>query len=163
MALRWRHAPKRVLRPSKRHLRRHPAQSRPGDDPAAAWSLGPSPTGRAAPSQFARHRLFRSTLSSAAKLPETSFTIFFDFNRHRELVLGPARPFEKAFFATSVDQRQHGQQRGDRKRRYELIFIVEDSRPRAAWVVGLAADMARHHRHRAELAHGAGHCTAVTP
>src|SRR5438067_3588454 len=83
------------------------------DGPSSA-NNSPSPT-------------FRSTSSSAAKLPNF-FTMFltsivtwiclWDLS-----FVQP--PFEDGLHHQG-DQRQHGQQRRDRERRYELIFIIED-------------------------------------
>jgi hypothetical protein len=67
-------------------------------------------------------------------------------------------PFVQTLFENGLhdqrDQGQHRQQRGNRKRRHELILIIENF-DQQRHGVGLAADMARHHGHRAELAHGA--------
>ena len=60
-------------------------------------------------------------------------------------------PFEHAL-EHQRDEREPRQQRGDREGGDEIILVVEDldvQRHR----VGLAADMARDDRHRAELAH----------
>src|SRR5262245_33697210 len=105
------------------------------DGPSSA-SNSPSPT-------------FRSTLSSAAKLPNfftIPLTSIVTWN------LSFVQPPLENRLHHQGDQRQHGQQRGDRERRYELIFIVEDL-DQQRHGVGLAADVARHDRHRAELAH----------
>src|SRR5436305_6332062 len=97
----------------------------------------------------------RSTLSSAAKLPNfltmslTSMVTWFVpwFLSFVEAALEHGLHDQR-------DQRQHRQQRRNRKRRHELIFIVENL-DQERHGVGLAADMARHHGDRAELAHGA--------
>src|SRR3954470_10008362 len=96
----------------------------------------------------------RSTLSSAVKLPNF-LTMFLT-----SMVTWPV-PWFLSFVEAALenglhdqrDQRQHRQQRRNRERRYELIFIVEDL-DQERHRVGLAADMARHHGHRTELAHG---------
>src|SRR6476660_90339 len=95
---------------------------------------------------------FKSTLSSAVNAPNF-FTIFLTS------IVTWNVPFVQPPFEDGLhhqcDQRQHGQQGRDRERRYELIFIVEDL-DQERHGVGLAADVARDHRHRAELTHGAG-------
>src|SRR6185295_18160318 len=94
---------------------------------------------------------FRSTLSSAANAPNF-LTMFLTS------IVSWGLPFVQTLFENGLhdqrDQGQHRQQRGNRKRRHELILIVENL-DQQRHGVGLAADMARHHRHRAELAHGA--------
>jgi hypothetical protein len=52
------------------------------------------------------------------------------------------------------DQRQYRQQRGHGEGGHRLVFVVEHFHVQRHGV-GLAADVTRHHRHRAELAHGA--------
>src|SRR4051812_10387577 len=94
---------------------------------------------------------FRSTLSRAAKAPNF-LTMFLTSMVMRDL----------SFVQTTLenglhdqrDQRQHRQQRRNRKRRHELIFIIENL-DQQRHGVGLTANMPRHHRHRAELAHRA--------
>src|SRR5688572_1681489 len=63
-------------------------------------------------------------------------------------------PFERAL-EDERDERERREERGDGEGGDEIIFVVEDldvQRHR----VGLAADMARDDRDRAELAHRAG-------
>src|SRR3954451_10914562 len=97
---------------------------------------------------------FRSTLSSAANAP--NFLTMFLTSMVTWIV--PCLSFVETPFENSLhdqrDQGQHRQQRGNRKRRHELILIVEDL-DQQRHGVGLAADMARHDRHRAEFPHGA--------
>src|SRR5205807_516559 len=50
--------------------------------------------------------------------------------------------------------REQGEERGDGERADEVIFVVEDLDVQRHGV-GQAADVSGHHRHRAELAHGA--------
>ena len=63
-------------------------------------------------------------------------------------------PFERGL-ERQRHQREKSEQRGDRKGGDKIIFIVErlDMQRHG---VGLAADMAGHHRDRAEFAHRAG-------
>src|SRR3954470_18346212 len=93
----------------------------------------------------------RSTLSSAAKLP--NFLRMF-FTSMVTWLLSFVQPALENGLHDQRDQRQHRQQRRNRKRRYELIFVVENL-DQQRHGIGLAADMARHDRHRAEFAHGA--------
>src|SRR5437868_2530589 len=92
---------------------------------------------------------FSSTSSSAVKAPNR-FTIFLISIATQNLSFVKL-PFEEGF-RDQRDQRQHGQQRGDRKRRHKLIFIIEDFNEQRHGV-GLAADVSRYHRNRAEFAH----------
>src|ERR1700682_828914 len=85
---------------------------------------------------------FRSTLSSAANAPNF-FTIFLTSIATRGCPF-VQRPFENGF-CYQRDQRQHCQQRGDRERRHELIFIVENFNQKRHGI-GLAANVARKHR-----------------
>ena len=62
-------------------------------------------------------------------------------------------PFEKRL-GRKRQKRQQRQQRRDREGGDEIVLVVEDLHVQRHGV-GLAADMAGHHRHRAELAHGA--------
>src|SRR6185295_12057843 len=98
----------------------------------------------------------RSTLSSAAKVPNF-LTIFL--TSMVTWVVPWRLPFVQSPFENGLhdqrDQGKHRQQRGNRKRRHELILIIEDL-DQQRHGVGFAADMAGHHRYRAELAHGAG-------
>src|SRR3954452_3606494 len=94
---------------------------------------------------------FRSTLSSAVNAPNF-LTMFLTSMVTRGLSFVQT-PFEHGLH-DQRDQRQHREQRCNRKRRYELILIVENLNQQRHGV-GLAADMARYDRHRAELAHGA--------
>src|SRR3978361_642984 len=87
---------------------------------------------------------FRSTPSSAAKAPNF-FTMFLTSIATRDLSF-VEMPFENGF-GDQRDQRQHRQQRGDRERRYELIFIVENF-DQQRHGVGLAANVSRDHRNR---------------
>src|ERR1700755_508052 len=84
---------------------------------------------------------FRSTSSSAAKAPNflTMFlTSMVTGNVLRHLSFIQA-PFEHGLHHQR-DQRQHRQQRGDRERRTELIFIVENFNQQRHGV-GLAANV----------------------
>src|SRR5436305_7977690 len=65
----------------------------------------------------------RSTSSSAANAPNL-FTMFLTSIATRKLPF-VKMPFEHGF-CHQRDQRQHGQQRGDREGCHELIFIIED-------------------------------------
>src|ERR1700686_3825647 len=94
---------------------------------------------------------FRSTLSRAVKAPNF-FTMFLTSIVTWNVPFVQT-PLENGFHHQR-DQRQHRQQRSDRERRHELIFIVENF-DQERHGVGLAADMAGYHRHRAELAHRA--------
>src|SRR4051812_28005952 len=98
----------------------------------------------------------RSTLSSAAKAP--NFLTMF-LTSMVTLIVPRGLSFVQAPFQDGLhdqrDQRQNRQQRGNRKRRYELVFVVENL-DQQRHGVGLAADVARHHGHRAELAHRTG-------
>src|SRR3954470_22151915 len=91
----------------------------------------------------------RSTSSSAAKAPNR-FTMFFSSIATQNLSFAEL-PFKHGL-CEQRDQRQHGEQRCDRERGHELIFIIEDFNQQRHGV-GLAADVPRYHRHRAELAH----------
>ena len=95
---------------------------------------------------------FRSTPSSAMNVPNFLHDIL-DFNATRGYSPLVQTPLEDGFHHQR-DQRQHRQQRGDRERRHELIFVVEHFHMQRHGV-GLAADMPRDHRHRAEFAHRA--------
>src|SRR3954469_24554423 len=94
----------------------------------------------------------RSTSSSAAK-PPNFFTMLRTSIATGELSF-VQMPFENGL-CQQCDQRQHGQQRRDRERRYELVFVVENL-DQQRHGVGLAANVSGYHRYRAELAHGAG-------
>src|SRR5205085_12476195 len=77
----------------------------------------------------------RSTLSSAVKSPKR-LTMFLTS-------MVTMMPFQTAFehdLDHQRDQREHGQKRSDRKRRYELVFVVEDFNQQRHGV-GLAADV----------------------
>ena len=74
-----------------------------------------------------------------------------DFNRHAECCPS-SRCRSRMVFATSVISASIASKRGDRERRHELIFVVENL-DQQRHGVGLAANMSRHHRHRAEFAH----------
>src|SRR3954452_2005546 len=93
----------------------------------------------------------RSTSSSAVNAPNF-FTMFLTSIATRNLSFVEL-PFEDGF-RDQRDQRQHGQQRSNRERRHELIFIIEDFNQQRHGV-GLAADVPGYHRYRAELAHRA--------
>src|ERR1700712_1425550 len=92
----------------------------------------------------------RSTSSSAANAPNF-FTMFLTSIATRKSFV--QMPFENGL-CNQRDQRQHGEKRSNRERRYELIFIVENLNQQRHGV-GLAADVSGYHRHRAELTHRA--------
>src|SRR6185295_1479687 len=93
----------------------------------------------------------RSTPSSAANDPNL-FTMFLTSIATRDLSF-VKMPFENGL-CHQRDQRQHRQQRRDRERGNELIFIVENL-DQQRHGVGLAANVPGYHRHRAEFAHRA--------
>src|SRR6185437_1434179 len=94
----------------------------------------------------------RSTWSSAAKAPNF-FTILRTSMVTRSLSF-VEMPLENGLHHQG-DQRQHGQQRSDRERRYELICVVEYFNQQRHGV-GLAADVTGDDGHRAEFAHRTG-------
>src|ERR1700710_1953959 len=77
----------------------------------------------------------RSTSSSAANAPNR-FTMFRTSITQEFLV---QMPFENGL-CQQRDQRQHGEQRGDRESCHELIFVVEDLNQQRHGV-GLAANV----------------------
>src|ERR1700733_4629752 len=94
---------------------------------------------------------FKSTSSSAANAPNVLMMLF------TSMVIRNWSLVQAAFKNGLRDQRDQGQQRQqrrDRERRYELIFVVKNF-DQQRHGIGLAANMARHHRHRAEFTHRA--------
>src|SRR3954453_9066470 len=90
----------------------------------------------------------RSTPSRALKLPNF-------LTRFLTSMLTCVMSFVEVIFQNGLgdqrDQRQHCRQRGDRERRDELVFVVENL-DQQRHGVGLAADMAGDDGDRAELA-----------
>src|SRR5689334_8432565 len=109
----------------------------------------PEPEGpsRATSSPEPISRCTRSSAVQARKRLETSRRVTF-----LTLFLRDAR-FERCL-GDQRYQREQRQERRNRKRRGELILVVENL-DMQRHAVGLAADMAGHHRDGAELAHRA--------
>src|SRR3954452_6439081 len=91
----------------------------------------------------------RSTPSRALKLP--NFLTRFLTSMVTCVVSFVEVTFENGL-CDQRDQRQHCEQRSDREGGDELVFVVENL-DQQRHGVGLAADVARHDRDRAELAH----------
>ena len=105
----------------------------------------------------------RQTSSRAAKLAEVladvpdfdAHGVCFVDRRPRDDRRQRGRLSHQAVFGDERHERQQRQQRGHREAAAEVVFVVEDLDVQRHGV-GLAADVARDHRHRAELAHRAG-------
>src|ERR1700742_2557430 len=93
----------------------------------------------------------RSTSSSAVKLPNF-FTIL------RTSIVTDGSPLFEMAFENSLHNQRHEreerEQRCDRKRSHELIFIVQNFNQQRHGI-RFATDVTRYHRDRAKLAHSA--------